>query len=105
VYGACAHGVSKIVDLRFADRYGYAGELSKMGVDSVIEDNMLKITGGNPLKGAKVRALDLRGGASLALASLVAEGQTTISDAWQIERGYDRFVDKFKALGGKICNV
>lgn len=105
VYGACAHGVSKIVDLRFPDRYGYAEELTKMGVISEVEGNMLKIKGGNPLNGACVKALDLRAGAALALAALVADGHTQIHDAWQIERGYDRFADKFRSLGGKIDNV
>ncbi|MHB1457825.1 MAG: UDP-N-acetylglucosamine 1-carboxyvinyltransferase [Armatimonadota bacterium] len=105
VYGACACGVSKIVDLRFPDRYGYADELAKMGVISHVSGNMLKITGGNSLKGASVKALDLRAGAALALAALVADGQTRISDAWQIERGYDRFADKFRLLGGSIGNV
>ncbi|WP_319586149.1 UDP-N-acetylglucosamine 1-carboxyvinyltransferase [uncultured Desulfobulbus sp.] len=104
-FGACANGVSKIVDLRYSDRYRYVAELNKMGLVSEIDGNMLTITGGKQLKGAEVKALDLRGGASLALAALVAEGQTIISDAWQIERGYDKFADKLRALGGKICNV
>ena len=102
VYGACANGESRIVDLRFPDRYGYAEELEKMGVKSTASGNMLRITGGLPLVGTTVRALDLRAGVSLALAGLCADGETTVTDAWQIERGYEGFVSKLRALGGSI---
>ena len=102
VLGACANGQSKIVDLRFANRYGYAEELRKMGLRSEVIDNALVINGGSKLRGTTVQALDLRAGAALAIAALVAEGNTTIDHAWQIERGYDRFFEKFSSLGGKI---
>jgi len=102
VYGACARGESRIVDLRFADRYGYADELARMGVVSTVDGNMLKIAGGSPLKGARVTATDLRAGVSLALAGLCADGETIIDNAWQIERGYEGFVPKLRALGGSI---
>lgn len=101
-FGACAMGQSRIVDLRFADRYGYLTEFGNMGVESSVAGGTATIRGGAPLKGATVRALDLRTGAALALLGLVAEGQTRITDAWQIERGYDRFLDKLASLGGRI---
>lgn len=81
VYGACANGLSRIADLRFPNRYGYVDELAKLGMKSDIEDCMLKITGGRPLRGARVNAIDLRCGAALAIAALVAEGQTQISNS------------------------
>ncbi|AKB50227.1 UDP-N-acetylglucosamine 1-carboxyvinyltransferase [Methanosarcina barkeri str. Wiesmoor] len=102
VYGACAKGSSKIVDLRFPGRYCYTSELAKMGLQYNINGNILEIIGGNPLNGAQVRALDLRAGIALALAGLVAKGETRILDAWQIERGYDNFVEKLISLGGNI---
>lgn len=103
VYGACARGESHIVDLRFPGRYGYASELAKMGFKHKVNDNLLSITGGNKLYGAKVRALDLRAGIALTLAGLAAkEGVTLIEDAWQIERGYNQFVSKLQSLGGNI---
>lgn len=105
IYGACAKGESKIVDLRFPDRYGYAEELGKMGMHFVREGNILRIDGGNPLHGAQVRALDLRAGVALTLAGLVAEGKTDITDAWQVERGYDNFVKKLQSIGGNITYV
>jgi UDP-N-acetylglucosamine 1-carboxyvinyltransferase len=80
-YAACANGESRIVDLRFPGRYGYAEELKKMGIDFKIEGNLLKIFGnGGRLVGADVKALDLRAGAALALCGLVAEGKTIIND-------------------------
>lgn len=98
VYGACSKGESKIVDLRFPGRYGYAEELSKMGMSYSIAGDLLKIHGGNPFHGATVKALDLRAGMSFLLAGLVAEGETIIEDAWQIERGYEDFKVKLSKL-------
>jgi UDP-N-acetylglucosamine 1-carboxyvinyltransferase len=102
VYGACAQGQSKIVDLRFPGRYSYSQELAKMGVDCKVEGNLLQINGGASLRGTNVTALDLRAGVALTLAGLVAEGETEVSDAWQVERGYDNFVNKLKSVGGRI---
>lgn len=102
VYGACAQGQSKIVDLRFPGRYSYSQELAKMGVDCKVEGNLLQINGGASLRGTNVTALDLRAGVALTLAGLVAEGETEVSDAWQVERGYDNFVNKLTSVGGRI---
>lgn len=102
VFGAVSKGESRIIDLRFPGRYGYAKELAKMGMDYQIDGDLLKIHGGNPLKGAKVTALDLRAGIALVLAGLTAEGETTIDNAWQIGRGYENLHDKLKGLGVQI---
>lgn len=103
---ANAVGQSRIVDLRFPGRYGYAEEMAKMGLQSRIEGDFLVIDGrGGGLKGADVRALDLRAGAALALCGLVADGETVIHDAWQIFRGYNDFVGKLKALGGNVSHA
>jgi UDP-N-acetylglucosamine 1-carboxyvinyltransferase len=102
-YASCANGESRIIDLRFPGRYGYAKEMAKMGVNFSNKNNLLRIQGNcGKLTGAKVKALDLRAGAALALCGLVAEGDTLIEDAWQIERGYDDFVNKLKQLQG-LC--
>ena len=98
VYGGCSRGESKIVDLRFPGRFGYAEELAKMGLRHRIEDGILKIEGGNLLKGAVVQALDLRAGVSLLLAGLTAEGTTTIQNSWMIERGYENLKEKLLKL-------
>jgi UDP-N-acetylglucosamine 1-carboxyvinyltransferase len=102
-YAACAKGESRIIDLRFPGRYGYAEEMAKMDLAFETDGNLLKIYGkGKKLRGATVKALDLRAGAALALCGLVAEGKTIIEDAWQIGRGYNNFVQKLKSLGGVI---
>lgn len=102
-YGAFANGQSVIVDLRFPGRYGYAEELAKMGVKYKIEGNLLRIDGGSALHGAEVRALDLRAGIALTLAGLGTDGgETLIHDAWQVERGYNMFIEKIQSLGGNV---
>lgn len=99
VYGAASKGESKIVDLRFPGRYSYAEELSKMGMNYNIDGDLLKIHGGNHFLGTKVKATDLRSGISLLLAGLLAEGETIIENAWQIERGYENLKQKLFKLG------
>lgn len=99
-WAAHAKGVSRIVDLRFPGRYAYAEELARMGLQHEVRRDMLCIYGhGGGLRGAEVRALDLRAGAAQVLCGLAAEGETVIHDAWQIFRGYDRFVEKLTGLG------
>lgn len=102
VFGATSKGESRIIDLRFPGRYGYAEELAKMGMNYEIDGGLLKIHGGKLLKGAKVKALDLRAGIALLLAGMTAEGVTEIEDAWQIARGYENLIGKLKGLGVKI---
>ena len=102
IYGALANGESRIIDLRFPGRYVYAEQLAKMGVKFEVEDNLLKIHGGTPLAGSTVKATDLRAGIALTLAGCVADGETILEDAWQVERGYDRFVEKIKNLNGNV---
>jgi UDP-N-acetylglucosamine 1-carboxyvinyltransferase len=98
VYGAMSRGESRIIDLRFPGRYGYAEELAKMGLDYHVDNGMLIINGGNNLKGAIVNALDLRAGMALLLAGMVSEGETIIENAWQIGRGYEHLETKLKKL-------
>src|SRR5690606_33787371 len=105
IFGATTKGVSTIVDLRFPGRYGYAEEMGKMGVDSSVDNGMLKIKGGNPLTGAEVVALDLRAGICLLIAGLVADGETVISNAWQILRGYENIFEKLTSLGASIETI
>lgn len=102
-WGAKARGESRIVDLRFPGRYGYAEEMARMGAAYEIAGDVLKIRGnGGQLHGATVRALDLRAGAALTLCGLIADGETTVTDAWQISRGYDGFAEKLRSLGAKV---
>ena len=103
VWAAKARGESRITDLRFPGRYGYAIEMARMGLEYEVVGDMLKIQGsGGKLEGTTVRALDLRAGAALGLCGLIAEGETSITDAWQIDRGYVRFAEKLQALGASV---
>lgn len=101
--GACARGESRIVDLRFAGRYAYLPDFGRMGVESFVRDGTAHIIGTQTLVGADVRAADLRAGAALALLGMKAVGQTRISDAWQIERGYDKFLEKARSLNATLA--
>lgn len=105
-YAACAKGESRVIDLRFPGRYSYSEEMAKMGLNYQVDGNMLKIFGnGGILKGATLRALDLRAGAALALCGLVAEGETIVEEAWQIERGYNNFIEKLNNLNGNAVKM
>jgi UDP-N-acetylglucosamine 1-carboxyvinyltransferase len=103
--GACARGESRVVDLRFSDRYGYLEEFRRMGIESSVDRGTARISGAARINAAEVRALDLRTGAALALLGLVADGTTRVSDAWQIERGYDAFQHKLLGLGASARAV
>ena len=102
VYGLCAKGKSRITDLRFPERFGYAEELKKLGGKMSVQNNILLVEGGWPLTGTEVTALDLRCGASLILAGLISNGTTIINNANQIIRGYEHIDKKLQTLGGTV---
>ena len=103
-WAAQARGESNIIDLRFPGRYGYAQEMAKMGLKYEVKGDILKVYGqGGGLVGAEVKALDLRAGIALTLAGLSADGETIITDAWQIGRGYVNLITKLKSLGA-VCS-
>ena len=95
-------GESRITDLRFPDRFGYAEELARLGGDFDTHGNVLRIRGGGTLRGSTVKALDLRCGAALLVAGLMAEGTTCILDPHQIDRGYEDIAGKMQRLGARV---
>ena len=97
-----SQGTSVIVENIFENRFRHAKEFVKMGADIYIKDRVAVIKGVEKLNGAPVDATDLRGGASLILAGLVANGYTTINNIYHIERGYDDIVSALKSLGADI---
>jgi len=105
VYGLLAQGKSKIIDLRFPGRYQYALELNKMGASTEVDGDVLVIHGGAKLTGTTVKALDLRAGAALMLAGMVAEEETIVTDFEQVERGYENIIKKINSLGGNIIEI
>ncbi len=97
-----ANGTSIVKESIFENRFMLCNELSKMGANIKVENEVSVVSGNSSLVGAKVKATDLRGGASLILAGLVAKGDTEISDIYHIERGYYDIEKKLKNLGAKI---
>ncbi len=98
-------GKSIVRETVFENRFMHVVELNRMGADITTEAREAVIPGGKKLHGAQVRATDLRAGAAMVLAGLVASGTTEISDIYHIERGYENFVGKFKGLGADIMKV
>ena len=98
-------GTSVVRETVFENRFMHVVELNRMGAD-ISADNSREATipGGKQLHGAKVRSTDLRAGAAMVLAGLVASGTTEVSEIYHIERGYEDFVSKFKGLGGDLMS-
>ena len=86
----------------FENRFMFASELQRMGAEIRIEGHHAIVHGVRSFSGAEVKSPDLRGGASLVMAGLVADGVTTVSDIHHIDRGYEGFVPKLKALGAHV---
>jgi len=99
---AIADGDCVITENVFENRFMFAGELVRMGASIRIEGHHALVKGVRGLSGAPVLCPDLRAGAALALAALVAEGESEIGDTQHILRGYEGFVDKLAALGADI---
>ena len=100
-----AEGTSVLSETIFENRFMHAAELRRMGADIQVEGNRAVVRGKGRLTGAEVMATDLRASASLILAGLAAEGETTVNRVYHIDRGYDRIVEKLSALGGRIQRV
>lgn len=97
-----ADGESTIMDTIYPKRVGHIPELQRMGADIKVESDIILINGGQKLTGVEVEASDLRAGACLVIAGLMAEGTTTISGVENILRGYANIVDKLTTLGADI---
>ncbi|MCG0278552.1 MAG: UDP-N-acetylglucosamine 1-carboxyvinyltransferase [Thermanaeromonas sp.] len=97
-----ARGTSVITETVFENRFMHVHELKRMGADITIEGHCAVVKGTKKITGAQVKATDLRAGAALVIAGLVAEGQTEISCIHHIHRGYENLVEKFQALGADI---
>ena len=102
---AISDGVSTMTETIFENRFMHATELSLMGANVKVEGHSAIVQGGAPLEGANVKATDLRAGAALVLAGLVADGPTTVHNIYHIDRGYDLFEEKLTKLGVNIERV
>jgi UDP-N-acetylglucosamine 1-carboxyvinyltransferase len=100
-----ADGESSVYETIWKKRFNYALELEKMGANVIINEPFAMFKGVEKLHGATVSSVDLRGGAALVIAGLVAEGTTEIVNISTIERGYLDIVGKLKELGADISKV
>lgn len=100
-----ANGVGIITESLYENRFMQVPDLRRMGADIHQDRNHAIIKGVKKLTGATVSASDLRAGASLVIAALMAEGTSEVENLHHIDRGYENFEDKIKALGGKIERV
>ena len=99
---AVAKGVAMIRETIFENRFMHAVELQRLGADIRIDGNTAVVQGVDKLQGAIVMATDLRASASLVVAGLVAEGDTTIERIYHLDRGYERLEEKLAALGANV---
>ena len=102
---ALAQGTSIVTESIFENRFKYVDELSRMGANIKVEGNTAIIDGVNQLTGARVSSPDLRAGAALVIAGLAADGFTIVDDIVYIQRGYEDFDVKLRALGAEIETV
>ena len=104
-YLATVEGVSTIIETVFENRFMHADEFSKLGASIITNGKEAKIDGTYRLKGSSIRATDLRAGAAMILLGLVATGETSVYDIYHIDRGYDSFMNKLRALGADIERI
>jgi UDP-N-acetylglucosamine 1-carboxyvinyltransferase len=97
-----AEGSSTITETIFENRFMHVSELARMGANITIHDRSAVIHGVKSLKGAPVSATDLRAGAAMVLAGLVAQGTTEINQVFHIDRGYEDLVGRIRELGANI---
>lgn len=102
---AITEGMGVITESIFDSRFNYTAELGRMGADIKIKGNTALITGMDTYSGAEVTATDLRAGAALTLAGLVADGETIINKPENIDRGYEHFEEKLRAIGGQVYRI
>ena len=100
-----AKGPSVVIETVFENRFMHVGEFNRMGANIKTEGKAAIIPGGKQLQGAQVVATDLRAGASVVLAGLVAEGTTEVSQIYHIDRGYEKFAEKLRGLGANIMRI
>lgn len=99
------NGTSVVIETIFENRFRIVDEFKRMGADIKIDGRTAIVQGVEELTGSEVKATDLRAGAALILAGLVAEGETIVDDIYHIDRGYENIEEKFKALGANIKRI
>jgi UDP-N-acetylglucosamine 1-carboxyvinyltransferase len=99
---AVAEGHAIVTENVFESRFMFVNELARLGAQITVDGHHASIDGIPQLSGAPVEASDIRAGAGLVLAALVAEGETTVDGAFHVDRGYPQFAEQLCALGAKV---
>ena len=100
-----ANGTSTVSEGVWNNRFKYTGELARMGASIMVDGKIAVVEGVHRLTGAKVCATDLRGGAAVVIAGLMAEGTTEVENIDHIERGYERIIEKLTGVGADIRRI
>ena len=100
-----AQGTSVLEETIFENRFMHVSELMRMGAEIDVHSGTATVTGVERLKGAPVMATDLRASVSLILAALAAEGETTVSRVYHLDRGYEQLVRKLRSVGATIERI
>ena len=100
-----AEGKGTLTDTIWDNRFRYVEELKRMDAEIEVDGNMATFAGSTIFKPARVRAVDLRAGAAMIIAGLVAKGQTEIDDFFYVERGYDNIIEKLRGVGAHIMKI
>lgn len=101
-----ATGETLIHDSLFENRFNYIGELKKMGAKAdILDPHRVIISGPTKLIGKEITSFDLRAGATLIIAGLLASGKTTIKDIYQVDRGYEKIEERLQKLGAEIKRI
>ena len=99
---AISEGTAVITETIFENRFMHALEMQRLGADIEVSGNAAIVRGVGKLQGATVMATDLRASASLVIAGLAAEGETTVDRIYHLDRGYERIEEKLAQLGARI---
>jgi UDP-N-acetylglucosamine 1-carboxyvinyltransferase len=102
---AVADGVGIVTENLFAGRFRYVSELVRMGADIRTEGHHAVVRGVERLSGAPVKATDIRAGAALVVAGLGADGETVVTDAHHVDRGYENLAGQLRAIGADVARV
>jgi UDP-N-acetylglucosamine 1-carboxyvinyltransferase len=101
-----AQGQTLMHDTLFENRFNYISEIKKMGANAkVVDMHQVMIIGPTKMKGGEIKSFDLRAGAALIIAALVAKGKTIIQDIYQVDRGYEKIEERLQKLGADIKRV
>ncbi len=101
-----AEGKTLMHDTLFEGRFNYIGEIKRMGANAeVVDAHQVLIQGPTKLRGSEIKSFDLRAGASLIIAALLAKGETIVRDIYQVDRGYEKIEERLQKLGADIKRI